>query len=106
MVVVVEAHLKIETHELGHVAVSVGVLGTEHRSNLEHPLEVRAHYHLLVELGGLSKAGLGCSKVKRGREVVRGHEREIKGRGEGERGRRGERGGRGRNRRRKREGRG
>lgn len=53
-----EAHLKIEAHELSHVTVSVGVLGTEDRSNLEHSLEVRANSHLLVELRGLGKVCL------------------------------------------------
>ena len=62
MVVVVKAHLKIKAHKLCHVAVSVGVLRTENGSNFKHPLEIRAHRHLLVELRRLSKESLSCKE--------------------------------------------
>ena len=55
IVMFIDHHLNIETVELAQVTVSVGVLCTEHWSNLKHTLEIRTcGAHLLVELWGLS----------------------------------------------------
>jgi hypothetical protein len=59
VVVVAKAHLKIESHELSHVAMGVRVLRAEDGSDFEHSFEVGAHCHLLVELGGLGEESLG-----------------------------------------------
>jgi hypothetical protein len=66
MVVVVKAHLKIESHKLSHVAMSVRILCTENGSDLEHSFKVRTNCHLLIKLRGLSKVSLGCIKSMRG----------------------------------------
>jgi hypothetical protein len=55
VVVLLEFHLEIKTSELGQVASSVGVLGTENRPDLHDPLEARRYQHLLVELWRLRK---------------------------------------------------
>lgn len=47
-VMLVDGHLEVQARELAQVAVRVAVLGTEHRPDLEHSLEVRAECHLLV----------------------------------------------------------
>lgn len=62
VVVLLESHLQIETGELGQVAGSVAVLGTEDGADLKDTLEAGGNEHLLVELGRLGKESLG-SKV-------------------------------------------
>lgn len=64
IVVLLEGHLHIETNELGHVSVSVGVLGSEDGSNLKHSLKVTRHEHLLVQLGRLGQEGITLEVVE------------------------------------------
>lgn len=64
VVVLLEGHLQIETGELGHVSVGVGVLRSEDGGNLEHSLKVAGHEHLLVQLGGLGQEGVALEVVE------------------------------------------
>lgn len=59
VVVLLKGHLQIESHELGHVAVSEGVLGTEDTADLVDALEISANNHLLVELRRLGQVSIG-----------------------------------------------
>ncbi len=56
-VVLLDGHLEVKPDELSRVPVRERVLGPEDRGDLEHPVEVTHHAHLLVELGGLGQAG-------------------------------------------------
>lgn len=58
VVVLLESHLQIESHKLGHVAVSERVLGTENTADLVNALEISANNHLLVELRRLGQVGI------------------------------------------------
>eukprot|EP00760_Papus_ankaliazontas_P011489 PhM_4_TR14805/c0_g1_i1/m.89292 len=63
VVVVVNDHLHVEADELRQVAVGVGVLGAEHRGDLEHAgVHVALKGHLLVQLRGLREEG-GLAEV-------------------------------------------
>lgn len=53
MVMVVDRHFEIQTRELSHVSVSVGVLSTEDGADLVHAAHVSSDAHLLGQLGRL-----------------------------------------------------
>ncbi len=57
-IMVFEFHFQIQTSEFAQVAISIGVLSAEHRTNLKHALKVAAECHLLVKLWGLSEASV------------------------------------------------
>lgn len=63
VVVLVDSHLEIETHELGHVSVRIRVLGTEDRGDLVHSLHITSDTHLLSELRRLRKEGGAWRKL-------------------------------------------
>ena len=52
---VLKFHFKIKACELAQMSVRVGVLSSEHGSDLENALKITTQSHLLVELGALGK---------------------------------------------------
>jgi len=52
-----DRELDIQTREFAQMTMGVGILSTEHVSDLEHALEVALNCHLFIELRGLSQTG-------------------------------------------------
>lgn len=57
IVALFDRELDIQTREFAQMTMGVGVLGTEHVSDLEHALEVALNRHLFIELRRLSQTG-------------------------------------------------
>ena len=64
MVMFLEHHFHIQTGELSHVTVCVGVFSTENGANLEDFLEISVDSHLFVKLRGLGEVSLGLEVIQ------------------------------------------
>lgn len=51
VVMLFDCHLKIKSNKLGHMAVGIGIFGTEYRSNLVDSFKIGSDGHLFRELG-------------------------------------------------------
>ena len=78
VVVLLERHLEIESHELGQVTVRVRVFGTEHGSDLVDLLHVAGNAHLLVQLRRLGKERDTCERSGRNQISTGNHRRAAK----------------------------
>mmetsp|Transcript_28761 Transcript_28761/g.58899 ORF Transcript_28761/g.58899 Transcript_28761/m.58899 type:complete len:260 (-) Transcript_28761:64-843(-) len=64
-VVILDRHLEVQSRELAQVTARVGILGPEHGTDLEHPIQVGRYRHLLVKLRALREARGGAEVVGR-----------------------------------------
>ncbi len=70
VVVLLDGHLEIKPDELGHMPVSVGVLGTEDGADFVDTLEVSSNCHLLGKLRRLREERLACDVILENNRVA------------------------------------